>query len=47
MKWEKMLYIIYGDLKFLIKKQMDAQMIQKNLQQQKLESIFNVNDLGI
>ena len=34
MKSEKIPYIIYADLKSLIKKQMDVQKIQKNLQQQ-------------
>ena len=40
MKSDKMPYIIYADLECLVKKQMDAQMIQNSLQQQKLESIF-------
>ena len=40
MKPDKMPYIIYADLEYFIKKQTDAQTIQKNLQQQKLEKIF-------
>ena len=43
MKPDKMPYIIYADLEYFIKKQTDAQTIQKNLQQQKLESIFLVD----
>ena len=40
MKLEKMPYIIYADLKSLIKKQMDVQKIQKNLQQHIQLNIF-------
>ena len=41
MKSAKMSYIIYADIKSLIKKKwMVVQIIQKNLQQQKLESMF-------
>ena len=41
MKPDKMPYIIYADIESLIeKKQMDVQIIQKILQQQKLERIF-------
>ena len=40
----KIPYIIYADIKSLIKKkQIDVQVIQKIIQQQKLESIFLVN----
>ena len=35
MKSVKMPYIIYTDLKFLVKKKIDVQTSQKNLQQQK------------
>ena len=38
-KLDKMPYIIYADIKALIKKQMDVQIIQKILQQQKQVSI--------
>ena len=34
-KSDKMLYTIYADFESLFKKQMDLQIIQKNLQQQK------------
>ena len=41
MKSDKMPYIIYADIESLIeKKEMDVQIIQKILQQQKLERIF-------
>ena len=35
MKSDKMPYIIYADMEFLIKRQMDVQTIQKTLQQKK------------
>ena len=40
MESEKMTYIIYADIESLIKKLMDVQIIQKNLQQQKQVNIF-------
>ena len=41
MKSDKMPYIVYADVESLIKKnQMDVQIIQKNLPQQKLDWIF-------
>ena len=43
MKSHKMPYIIYADIETLIKKQMDMQIIQKILQQQKFDSIFVVD----
>ena len=43
MKSEKITYIIYADVEYLIKKYMDLQIIQKILQQQKLESILPVD----
>ena len=39
-KSDKILYIIYADLGFLIKKEMDVQIIQKILEQQKWKTIF-------
>ena len=44
MKSDKMLYIFYADIESLIKhKQMDVQIMWKNLQQQKQENIFLVD----
>ena len=40
MQSDKVLYIIYADIESLIKIQMDVPIVQKNLQQQKLDSIF-------
>ena len=42
MKSDKMPYIIYADMEFLIKRQMDVQTIQKTLQQKKFVSMFFV-----
>ena len=47
MKSDKMSYIIYADTESLIKKQMEVQIIQKILQQQKLESIFLVDIFNV
>ena len=46
-KSDKMSYIIYADTESLIKKQMEVQIIQKILQQQKLESIFLVDIFNV
>ena len=43
LKSDKIQYIIYVDIEFLIKKLMDMQIIQKIFQQQKLGSIFLVD----
>ena len=47
MKSDKISYIIYADTESLIKKQIDVQIIQKILQQQKLESIFLVDIFNV
>ena len=47
MQSDKMSYIIYADTESLIKKQMEVQIIQKILQQQKLESIFLVDIFNV
>ena len=47
MKSDKMSYIIYADTESLIKKQMEVQIIQKILQQQKLESIFLIDIFNV
>ena len=47
MKSDKISYIIYADTESLIKKQRDVQIIQKILQQQKLESIFLVDIFNV
>ena len=41
--WSQIKYIVYADLEFLIKKQMDVQTIQKNLQQKNYVNLIPEN----